>query len=48
MALHSLTDFPLHLPANLATFAVFLGAVVGMESAREGSIEKRGWGDGRR
>jgi O-antigen ligase len=35
MALHSLTDFSLHLPANLALFAVLLGAVVGMES-REG------------
>ena len=32
MALHSLTDFSLHLPANLALFAVLLGAVVGMES----------------
>jgi len=35
MALHSLTDFSLHLPANLALFAVLVGAVVGMES-REG------------
>jgi hypothetical protein len=32
MALHSLTDFSLHLPANLAILAVLLGAVVGMES----------------
>ena len=32
MALHSLTDFSLHLPANLALFAILLGAVVGMES----------------
>jgi O-antigen ligase len=31
MALHSLTDFSLHLPANLALFAVLLGAVVGMD-----------------
>jgi O-antigen ligase len=31
MALHSLTDFSLHLPANLALLAVLLGAVVGME-----------------
>ncbi len=31
MALHSLTDFSLHLPANLALFGVLLGAVVGME-----------------
>ncbi len=31
MALHSLTDFSLHLPANLALFAVIAGAVVGME-----------------
>lgn len=32
MALHSLTDFSSHLPANLALLAVLLGAVVGMES----------------
>jgi O-antigen ligase len=31
MALHSLTDFSLHLPANLALLAVLVGAVVGME-----------------
>ena len=31
MALHSLTDFSLHLPANLALFAVVAGGVVGME-----------------
>ena len=34
MALHSLTDFSLHLPANLAVVAVLLGAVVGMESRK--------------
>jgi len=32
IALHSLTDFSLHLPANLALLAILLGAVVGMES----------------
>ncbi|HEY7698399.1 MAG TPA: O-antigen ligase family protein [Vicinamibacteria bacterium] len=31
VALHSLTDFSLHLPANLALAAVLAGAVVGME-----------------
>jgi O-antigen ligase len=31
VALHSLTDFSLHLPANLALCAVLVGAVVGME-----------------
>jgi O-antigen ligase len=31
MALHSLTDFGLHLPANLALFAVLVGAAAGME-----------------
>jgi O-antigen ligase len=35
MALHSLTDFSLHLPANLALFAVLLGPVAGMESRDE-------------
>jgi O-antigen ligase len=35
MALHSLTDFSLHLPANLALFAVLLGAVVGMDPREE-------------
>ncbi len=34
MALHSLTDFSLHLPANLALFAILLGAVAGMESRK--------------
>jgi O-antigen ligase len=36
IALHSFTDFSLHLPANLALFAVILGAVVGMERERAG------------
>jgi O-antigen ligase len=31
VALHSLTDFSLHLPANLALCAALAGAVVGME-----------------
>lgn len=31
IALHSLTDFSLHLPANLALLAVIVGALVGME-----------------
>jgi O-antigen ligase len=31
VALHSLTDFGMHLPANLALSAVLAGAVVGME-----------------
>jgi O-antigen ligase len=31
VALHSLTDFSLHLPANLALCAVLVGAVLGME-----------------
>jgi O-antigen ligase len=36
MALHSLTDFSLHLPANLALFSVLVGAVAGMETAEKG------------
>jgi O-antigen ligase len=35
VALHSLTDFSLHLPANLALCAVLLGGVVGMEREKE-------------
>ncbi len=35
VALHSLTDFSMHLPANLALSAVLAGAVVGMERREE-------------
>jgi O-antigen ligase len=38
-ALHSFTDFGLHLPANAALFAVILAAVVGM--APSASLKKR-------
>ena len=31
IALHSLTDFSLHIPANLALLAIIVGVVVGME-----------------
>ena len=35
VALHSLTDFSLHLPANLALVAVLLGGMVGMEREKD-------------
>ena len=44
VALHSFTDFGLHLPANAALFAVVLAAVIGMTpsaSARKPPREKR-------
>jgi O-antigen ligase len=44
VALHSFTDFGLHLPANAALFAVVLAAVVGMTpsaSARKETVGKR-------
>jgi hypothetical protein len=31
MALHSASDFSLHLPANLALLAVLVGGLLGME-----------------
>jgi hypothetical protein len=31
IALHSASDFSLHLPANLALLAVLLGGALGME-----------------
>jgi hypothetical protein len=34
MALHSFTDFGLHMPANGALFAVVIGVVVGLEGTR--------------
>jgi len=37
VGLHSLTDFSLHLPANLALCAALAGAVVGMERRETGS-----------
>jgi O-antigen ligase len=44
VALHSFTDFGLHLPANAALFAVILAVVTGMTpsaSAKKTTVEKR-------
>lgn len=46
IALHSVTDFSLHLPANLALLAVVLGVVLGLEpgaerSTRAGRLPRR-------
>jgi hypothetical protein len=34
IALHSFTDFGLHMPANAALFAVVVGVIVGLEERR--------------
>jgi O-antigen ligase len=44
LSLHSLTDFSLHLPANLALFAVLLGAVVGTDPREEPGMREKGMG----
>jgi O-antigen ligase len=41
VALHSFTDFGLHLPANAALFAVLIGVVTGFTPERGGSRRKK-------
>ena len=39
VALHSTTDFGLHMPANGALFSVVLGIVVGLEGAERNRVQ---------